>query len=60
MTGAILLGVVGVFVLTQVLGGNALGRLGITGQAQPAGPSLGDLPRLVAPWGVGGAYGGGL
>ena len=37
MTGGVLLGLVGVFVLTQVLGGDALGRLGITGAATNPG-----------------------
>lgn len=32
MTGGVLLAVVGTWVLCQVLGGNALGRLGITGE----------------------------
>jgi hypothetical protein len=32
MTGGALLAIVGTWVLCQVLGGNALGRLGITGE----------------------------
>ena len=37
MTGGTLLAIVGAWVLCQVLGGNALGRLGITGD--PTGPA---------------------
>ncbi len=37
MTGGLLLGVIGSWVLCQVLGGNALGRLGITGDDGGAG-----------------------
>jgi len=37
MTGGILLAVGGVWVLSQVLAGNALGRLGISGQPSEPG-----------------------
>lgn len=43
-TSGILLALVGVWVLTQVLGGNALGRLGVidnSGAVQNAGSSVG-------------------
>lgn len=36
-TSGALLAVIGIWVLTQVLGGNALGRLGIAGQATTPG-----------------------
>jgi len=35
MTAGVLLTVAGIWVLAQVLGGNALGRLGIAGEAEP-------------------------
>lgn len=34
MTGGLLVGLAGVWVLCQVFGGNALGRIGLTGKAQ--------------------------
>ena len=37
MTGGVLLTIAGVWVLAQVLGGNALGRLGITGEPTQPG-----------------------
>jgi len=57
MTGGILLGAVGVWVLTQVLGGQALARLGISGQAPPTGPAPGTPNVLQVP-GVGPLIGG--
>jgi hypothetical protein len=54
--GGTLLAVVGVWVLCQVLGGNALGRLGITGdQASPqaSGPAVtGPIAPGATPPGV--------
>lgn len=37
MSGGVLLAVAGIWVLSQVLGGNALGRLGISGEASQPG-----------------------
>lgn len=37
MSGGVLLALAGVWVLAQVLGGNALGRLGISGEASQPG-----------------------
>lgn len=55
MSAGVLLAVTGIWVIAQVLGGNALGRLGITGDGEPEpGPvdwsqlawQPGDLRRL--------------
>jgi hypothetical protein len=47
-SGGVLLALAGVWVLCQVLGGNALGRLGVTGQSSDAGgdsaPEFGNVP----------------
>ncbi len=37
MSGGVLLAVAGIWVLAQVLGGNALGRLGISGEPTQPG-----------------------
>jgi len=42
MTGGALLALIGVWVVTQVLGGDALGRLGITGAPSDPGTSKVD------------------
>lgn len=44
--GGIVLAIAGVWVLCQVLGGNALNRLGVTGQAtsSTASPEFGSVP----------------
>jgi hypothetical protein len=44
--GGVLLTLAGVWVLTQILGGNALQRLGITGQDAPStgGSDFGSVP----------------
>lgn len=44
--GGIVLALAGVWVLCQVLGGNALERLGITGQSSP---DLGDFDGTTVP-----------
>lgn len=46
MTGGILLAVAGAWVLCQVLGGNALGRLGISGE--PTTPGTGGAKTAPA------------
>jgi len=55
VSGGILLGVVGVWGLCQVLGGNALGRLGITGSSptpQASGPAVSGPTAPGLPGGV--------
>jgi len=49
MTGGVLLVIAGVWLLSQVLGGNALGRLGISGE--PTKPAEGHAEGKLIPRG---------
>lgn len=51
MTGGVLLAAVGIWVLAQVLGGNALGRLGITGEPTQPGTTKSAPNQATGPAG---------